>query len=84
MLDSIIENFSIETEKTLKKKHMDTHLKKILEPIIKIFINRIYPFLYTIFAILIIMLITNCFQIYYIIRHYNITRYTDNIIQQSL
>ncbi len=84
MIDSIIENFSIETEKTLKKKNIEIHLKKILEPIIKIFTNRIYPFLYTIFAILIIMLITNCFQIYYIIHHYNIVKYTDNVIQQSL
>ena len=67
-MESIIECFAQETEKTFKKKKMNKALIKMSNSILNFFLCKFYPFFYTILAILLLMFTMNCFQFFYYLK----------------
>ena len=57
-----------------QKDENKQRLKSITNDILKVAINLVQPYLYTIIAILILLFIMNCFQFYYYIKLFISTR----------
>jgi uncharacterized membrane protein (DUF373 family) len=57
-----------------QKDENKQRLKSITNDILKVALNLVQPYLYTIIAILILLFIMNCFQFYYYIKLFISTR----------
>lgn len=64
ILKNIINIIYTEIRKKKNKKKIDFILKKLEDSVM----NRIKPYIYTIFGILIILFLVNCFQFFYYIK----------------